>query len=1651
MALTDEQWQYIQQAIWNGEQSGGNYQEYNSTSGAAGAYQFMPYTWQEKANKYGYSEYANIPNASYAPPDVQDSVARAWADDLYNEFGDVRYVLDAWLGGEGAARQHKAQGYIPDNGGDGNITYADYVERALGDGELPLPQEQTLDMSVITTNNPDQSVTNTDNLRPEAIYGANTLGYYMTSTYGQPLLISGGAEIGYHAKSSTGHGHEDGWKIDVANDGIAGGTAEGQAFKAFCNQQGWSANWESDHWDIDFSGQDSRDPQRGGFTGNFFGETFSSMPDANGYDYINQMINTNHDEYQYFLNNAYKSNDVATPSFWDKLSTGFMDGLTTTGAAYVAQSLWGNLFHSSNHFGTPTSLTQEDIDYVKNALPDDPEAQRFALLNGRDSEEVKWLVNQKLVDKKRQEEIAKYNEGCIFTIANTGRFVGGMIDPTMLIPVGTAFNGLKITARLGKAIYNVPKVARIANKAAKMGIVNKSRQAINSIPAKAVGTTLSTATSNAVAVTVDNKLKEEFGGVELTRKEYAWDAANAFIAGEILGGALGVYRAYRSGKKALKDLNIKSVEEVADDTETKAIYSAADLEVKRNETIGEALKLHDVEYGNTIKSKYYRKLEKNGRIVAAKFDDVRRLVSKASGIEIPKSAKAFYVPNEDYTILIKDNIKPVEIDNVLAHEFGVHAGLPKLVGGKQWNTLSDEISRLANKDGHIFNKARAEADSYDPEEILAYAVEHKLLPDGFVSNVKGMINRAFKREGFSTKITSNDVKTLLEQQLDASREAQTQLHFNADGSTAFAGIRFSKNNLVNPQLFGDFITLEQNITKDTQLGVPSAFKMVTKLLEQGSAGVGNNSSSNTIRKYINKLVDDPRGRGLGYVDTISAETNKLRLQQQLYEPYLHYADKRQSWCLANKQMGRSAHMAFDKLAFLAFNSKYANNKANVPMDLPKEAIEAADLLKALRDKQIELGKRSAIDVGSTARNMVEKDWKIVDDELWRVVDNDMRMDYLHNFKSEEEARDFLTKYYKTFAKRDIIKAKIEREIDKKNKKIQEANDKIAEGSTRKQKELLKKNVTDEDIDKWLDIHVPNAVGFAIKGNYDTTIKQNIGHLGTLSSFKERVPIDTTGVLKMPNGLEFSFDNNLRNFDLDSIIQKNINRFAGEASVMNVFGSQKNLENFLKKAKQELTLAYETGHINKSKADYEYRVIEDMVYELRGMRPNAEAMSRLGALAQIFRKLAYAKNGANMGFAQLGELGGTISYGGIAQLAHVFKPLGNIIDNARWGKITTDTLNQMEQHMFGSNIESQIFTVNWGDRVVRDALTDRKDIISKGLRATSDMVSNLGKVTSAINMLPKMTDSMLRGMRTQTIMDSIKWANGNKMPNLRNPFTKAKLKASHISTKEAERIRENINKCVQWEDGKVTSFDVAKWQQEDPVSFAQWYGMIQTQAERAIIAGNRIGNRNIFKDHDQFTQMLFQFKDYSLRAINAGTMRAMTAKDLDDAMATALSMITNTAAYAIKAGATYAALKAVGADEKAKEYYDRMFNQNNLLRAAAFRSTIIGSPLSIPNDFLEATGLVDTSIRTTVNRSNYGQPQNFGDAVGNAIAQAPALQQAQAPFDVLRFFNNMSNDEANKRDFKKAIQALPVPNLIPFAAFVTHFVDQSDYPEKRPEK
>lgn len=1509
--------------------------------------------------------------------------------------------------------------------------------------ETPQPEDDgysytDLDMSHIQSNHPeDPERTRLTGFQPQAIHGLNKIADYIYSTYGVPLMITGGTEEGYHAEGN--YSHDKGWKADIDVHGMLPSNEAGQSFINFCHQNGWSVNFEDDHWDIDFSGQDARDKQGSaptevqGFTGNGFAYLVGMM----GNNVTNHMYEKQRDPmWEDFIHEQPK-----TVSFWDALTSNFLDSATNTGVASVAQLLWGDIAHSSSAIGTMQPVTQEDIDYVKNALPNDKDAQKFILLNGRDSEEIKWLVNQKLVDKKRREDVEQWRASNEMGLQKAMTYVAGaagyMLDPMMLVPIGGEIKAVQMAGRVGETIMNLNKAKQVAIYAAEMGA------------------------KTAAIVTADDYLKETFNG---EKQDYGMDAAMSFLGGSVFG-ALGGFAKTRPTSMARRIVN------TADNVETKALLHAADADVSKvsSETIERALKLHDPTFREKVNSKAYEALEANQRVIATTYANARKLIEEASGKKIPDTAKALYVPNEDYTFILTDKVQPKEVDNLLSHEFGVHAGLRKAIGDKAYDGLMTYVSRQAEKEGTAFFEARAKAGSYDPEEIFAQMVEDGTLPDSTWSRVKGSFNKMLNKEGYKTHFTLKDVKEILAQQVNEKRNPEV-FHVNPDGSTAFAGLQYSQNNILNPVTLANVYQLEGNIRKVTQadLGtgkLTAPLRWVAQHLEQGIFGEGINSMSNTFRKYAPLIWDDPQGRGLGNVQTISAETNKLRLQHLLLRPYSDYTDARQRWCLANKHIpSQAANEAFDRMVVNAYNAKYAKNVANVFQNVPAEVTEAVEHMHNLRNLMIDLGKRSADDVGAPTRNIVDEDWYEVDEELWRQMDAERRMNFIvGNFidtpqqTAVEQARDFFDKYYRTFVKRDVVEAKIIREKKLENIKIQAANAamqaRLPANSKWKPKAMIPEVATPQEVDAWIDDAVPKAVDFILNGVFDPADAKNLSSLGNLSFFKARVPIDTTGILKLPNGNEFSFDNNLRTYDMDTMVQKAINRFAGEASLMNVFGNQKGLDAFLDKVEKELGKAIGNKNANQSVGN-EIRDLKRAISEFRGIRPEDEtALGKLGAIAHILRNFSYAKNGANMGFNQFGELGGAMAYGGVSQLFRIFPQLGKLMEDVKYGKQGGQLLRDAEDYTFGATMESKIWSANFGDRVIRDAMTDQHDLASKALIKVGDITANLGKVTSSLNMLPKMTDSMIRGMRISTMMDSIRVATQGKTPWLRNPFSAKKLRAAHVSEKDWQDIQARIRQYTTMDaDGNLTGFDVRSWQNDDMNTFLKWYNLIQLQAERAIVPANRQGNKNLLKSRNSLTQLLFQFKDYTLRSINAQTMRAMKARDIDDAFATMASIVTNTAVYAARAGATYAAYKASGLDKKAEEYKDYMFNKGNLERAIAFRSTIFGSPLSFVNDWYEiATGA--PTIRTTVERDAKSyknvKERTMSDIGGDFISQIPALSAGVEPLiQVYHAFSHATNDKATQKDFKNALKLLPIPNFIPLTALQQYLVEQSGYPEKK---
>jgi hypothetical protein len=87
-----------------GQESGGNYNAVNKSSGAHGKFQIMPANWGPWAKEAGLG--ANAPKT----PENQDKVARFKMQQYYNQFGDWDLVAKAWYSGPGNVHKNVSGG-----------------------------------------------------------------------------------------------------------------------------------------------------------------------------------------------------------------------------------------------------------------------------------------------------------------------------------------------------------------------------------------------------------------------------------------------------------------------------------------------------------------------------------------------------------------------------------------------------------------------------------------------------------------------------------------------------------------------------------------------------------------------------------------------------------------------------------------------------------------------------------------------------------------------------------------------------------------------------------------------------------------------------------------------------------------------------------------------------------------------------------------------------------------------------------------------------------------------------------------------------------------------------------------------------------------------------------------------------------------------------------------------------------------------------------------------------------------------------------------------------------------------------------------------------------------------------------------------------
>lgn len=903
----------------------------------------------------------------------------------------------------------------------------------------------------------------------------------------------------------------------------------------------------------------------------------------------------------------------------------------------------------------------------------------------------------------------------------------------------------------------------------------------------------------------------------------------------------------------------------------------------------------------------------------------------------------------------------------------------------------------------------------------------------------------------------------------AEEDANTPIRVSPDGTAYIFDTAFDANSPLNWNTEKVWIDEQEAVDKMTQSTLPKWIpKVVGRHLESNTLfktiyGVLGNSTLKAMRELNDKLFLATRGRAGNTEGVVCAERSKQYLLNRVSPKMNNYYDARNAWLEEHKAFKFQGQMRkeFDRQVMMVYNLKYAMNKNGI--DTIGDALhdhnvlKAATTLKDIRDECLKIMQEDAESHGGVAGNgsYADKNWTPLDEEFTRKVDNEM-LTKLMNFMGND--REWmvkkLTEYAKMAVKRDIVRKQLEMEhdkafkeatekwkvdMDKYNEKVAMAQKEAAEDGVDPEEYLSKlpkpperpvfEELTDKEVNEEIN---KKCLDWAI-GTVDQRESEAVFSLGGVygenipSFMKNRLPMDTT--TKMPlegwdkSVIDFSFDTHLRDVNTDTIIHSYINRVCGEVAAHDVLGDWRTLGT-LDKIQQALTKSVTEGRLSKTAAEEQRNALAEGMSRLLSTNMDAKPKTLMDAFSNLFRTKSYADVGGQMFMAQLGEFGSAMAYAGTRVLFDSIPILRGI----RRKMLSKADLNletmaaDIRLHTWGNELSTRFWDRNsdYESRSFRDAL-GWSSKIAKRLDDATGITKIMSNVTSTLNQLPKLTDWMVNEARISGIIDSIKWANGYEVGKLRNPFSEYFLKAAHVT--DVDALKKDIQKYIG--NGKAKPTDLDKWRKTNPSTYFQWRNLMENYSGRAIQQMS-IGNTPLLKEANWFTKLLFQFKDYSLRAVNDQTLKALSSRQMDDFLAAIASMGTNTMAYM---GLVYlrAWAKYPNDPEGRKQYIEKNITWGRLGWAAISRGAITGSIPSFGSDIYEIiTGT--PMMRTTVNnsyKSKSGQTNSFGDIAGRVVDQMPALSSTLNPvMAATGAAYKGATDGLSKEDVASVMKVLP---------------------------
>lgn len=1322
--------------------------------------------------------------------------------------------------------------------------------------------------------------------------------------------------------------------------------------------------------------------------GGYFGDDVDNY--TNG---MNNFIGTN--SIGEFVESAYDESNPVAPvveqeepeeaDAWDKLEDTLYDS-----------AIWGAFRTAAAKKDLPDQegykLTQEDIDRVQQELGGDYSATLWVCQNANSPAQLDRLIRMKKEDLERRQRVEESDIG----FSTAGTVLGLFLDPLNYLPV------LGAAGKLGSA-------ARYAKLAAGAAVGN----------------------------IVDRGLAQAASGY---RQDYPMAALMGAIGGAGIPMALDLMgKGFSKASKAVGEQLYGETTNIVDDATRLAKGERVSLErINTDDFVKKLTKVHDNNFVKEVKdAEIAEQIHPKNNVYVLSKADAKKIVEER-GWDFDDNAKGFFDDETGVTVLVKENLSGNEdIRKTLLHERGAH-GLKFVLSENDYKkVLADLRFRMNTNPSPAMQRAIKRAGgNADAEEVLGYLAEEMKPSNPLMKSIHKAMNKSLNAMGFKGRLSDDDFIDILTKGSKHYAEGQKGYRVLKDGSCEYKGIHYSKKNLFNPEnitMAMHFNTLGEKVGK----GIEGVLKRTA--LYATPYSVCSTSMSKTLKDLAGKLVASPYMERLN--GGIPAEVYKDNMRFRAEHMINNYMKVRDEALVRLQKLSADAKYDYNEAVIRAYNAKNAGNTAaTVGHQFPPEVMKGVAEIEKLREYLKELLTDPSKYLGK-GYGLLPHDWYNYSDEFFRWIDEGKHAKLLVDFQSKEKMAKFLYKYCYKFGKKDVVRKQIEDEMTAAWRK--ECEKAKAKGKPLPEAPKLSEDEFLQEYDKrarecamgWTDLGVSET---------EKTANFNMTKIGSLDCLNYRFPLDTSGQMEIKGNM-FSFDDNLRSYDIDSFLNPLVNRLTGEVSLTTVFpkdaqtifanplGFVKNVDYNLQGMRSvidaELEDLVQRRQITKDQKTNDLKAFDFMCDKLRSMPVAEHPHTLLDAAARTLNSYAYARNSGNMVFNQLGEISGTLAYAGYNALFDVLPGLGKIVTEARMGKGSVEMLEDARLATFGDEGYRYIFG-NAGDsssRIYRDILNDTRT--AKALDKVAGFANLTSNLMSKVTGFQKLTETMIQSAQKQTMIDLAKWVNGKDFPSYRNPFSKNKLEAVGLKYKNSTAdFREALKPYIVLDKGgNLVDFNIKALRQNDPDLYMQYYMLMTNQVKRCITMPS-IGSTNMLKEANPFWRVFFMFKDFTMRATHTQALRYWHNNEADDKLALLYSMATN---MAVVIGLAYAHSKLdynKNSDYKHKKYMQEYFTPKALTYIAVMRNSITGSALSSFNDVLEATDNTPLpSIRTTTNR--YKRNKGTNERVGDYLMQLPAVKTGTDFIGSVADLTKIPKGEYTRKDFNELLKLLPGQNFV----------------------